>query len=188
VQFEVSTDGGENWSVLGPGTRISGGWQLSGLNLPVGGRVRSSGRTTFGYHNGSSGFTASTAPLAFSALASWRLTHFGVSDDAGPSANLADPDDDGLDNLTEYAFGLDPHAPDAAALPPWSRSDDDYALRFTRPNDVSGISYAAEYSPSLEDGSWTALPNTSVPPDYEWYAPAGLTGRLFLRVRVTAPE
>jgi hypothetical protein len=44
VIFEVSTDNGANWSPLGPGTRIPGGWERTGLNLPAGGRLRARGR------------------------------------------------------------------------------------------------------------------------------------------------
>ncbi len=35
VTFERSTDG-VNYTLLGPGTRVAGGWQLSGLALPLG--------------------------------------------------------------------------------------------------------------------------------------------------------
>ena len=55
VSFELSTDGGVSWSPLGIGTRIPGGWELTGLSLPGNGSVRARGRTSGGLGNGSSG-------------------------------------------------------------------------------------------------------------------------------------
>ena len=55
VSFELSIDDGTNWSLLGPGTRIENGWELTGVNLPGNGSVRARGRTSGGLGNGSSG-------------------------------------------------------------------------------------------------------------------------------------
>jgi uncharacterized delta-60 repeat protein len=41
--FEISTNGGANWIALGSGTRITGGWKLEGLSLPVDSTVRARG-------------------------------------------------------------------------------------------------------------------------------------------------
>lgn len=65
VRFDLSTDGGENFTPLGAGTRITGGWQLTGLNLPVtGGILRGRARVIGGYRNGSSGFTSFAQPFS----------------------------------------------------------------------------------------------------------------------------
>jgi hypothetical protein len=45
VLFELSTDDGATWNRLGWGTRTTNGWELTGLNLPETGKVRSRGRT-----------------------------------------------------------------------------------------------------------------------------------------------
>jgi len=50
--FETSTDG-VNWSLLGAGTRLSGGWQLGGLSLPPDPWIRARGHVTGGEGNGS---------------------------------------------------------------------------------------------------------------------------------------
>jgi uncharacterized delta-60 repeat protein len=42
TSFDTSTDG-TNWVSLGPGTRIDGGWQLTGVSIPVGATVRARG-------------------------------------------------------------------------------------------------------------------------------------------------
>jgi hypothetical protein len=54
VTFELSIDDGANWSLLGAGTRIAGGWQITGLNLPASAVVRARGHTTNGQNNGNS--------------------------------------------------------------------------------------------------------------------------------------
>lgn len=61
VIFDVSTDHGETYSPLGFGTRISGGWELTGLSLPPVCQVRARARTSGGYYNGSSGLVDAAA-------------------------------------------------------------------------------------------------------------------------------
>jgi uncharacterized delta-60 repeat protein len=46
VWMELSTNNGVSWTPLGNATRIPGGWELTGLNLPQRGQLRASGRTT----------------------------------------------------------------------------------------------------------------------------------------------
>ena len=58
TSFETSTDGA-TWTDLGPGTRISGGWQLSGLSLPANSIIRARAFITGGLRNGSSWFVQS---------------------------------------------------------------------------------------------------------------------------------
>ena len=45
TRFEVSTDHGATWTPLGTGTRIAGGWELPGLELPARGHLRARART-----------------------------------------------------------------------------------------------------------------------------------------------
>ncbi len=46
AEFDLSTDDGVSWVKLGEGTRVSGGWRMTGLNLPSNGIVR--GRAVIG--------------------------------------------------------------------------------------------------------------------------------------------
>jgi uncharacterized delta-60 repeat protein len=57
--FEVSTNG-NNWSVLGVGERVSGGWQLSGVVLSTNASIRARGFVQGGVHNGSAWFAEET--------------------------------------------------------------------------------------------------------------------------------
>jgi len=53
VVFEHTQDG-LNWSRLGDGTRVVGGWELGGVPVPEGGTLRARGRVSGGQWNGSS--------------------------------------------------------------------------------------------------------------------------------------
>ncbi|MBI5773296.1 MAG: immunoglobulin domain-containing protein [Verrucomicrobia bacterium] len=55
VTFESSTDGGMNWAFLGSSTRATNGWEVTGLNLPITGKVRARARFPGGQFNGSGG-------------------------------------------------------------------------------------------------------------------------------------
>jgi hypothetical protein len=59
TSFEVSTNG-TNWTVLGTGTRIPGGWQLSGGAIPQPSVIRARGFLSGGLYNGSSWFVEIT--------------------------------------------------------------------------------------------------------------------------------
>jgi uncharacterized delta-60 repeat protein len=76
VTFESSTNNGVTWTALGNGTRITGGWQLTGLSLPSSVSIRARGRASGGYFNGSSGlieqtnsFTGVVPPVTLNAVA-----------------------------------------------------------------------------------------------------------------------
>ena len=76
VTFDLSTDGRSSWTGLGSGSRISGGWELTGLDLPVEGILRAQAYSVSGLNGGSSGLmeeqtsfsiftlTAGTSPAA----------------------------------------------------------------------------------------------------------------------------
>jgi hypothetical protein len=54
-------------------------------------------------------FTATDDTL----ISAWRQQFFSTTQNTGPAANTADPDQDGLNNLGEYAFNLHPLRADA---------------------------------------------------------------------------
>jgi len=56
TQFALSTDGGVQWTSLGEGTRITGGWEKPGLTLPLTGRLRARAPVQNGAGNGSPGW------------------------------------------------------------------------------------------------------------------------------------
>lgn len=111
VEFELSTDGGMTWSVLGRGARIPGGWRLSGLALPWSGHIRARARTVGGYHNGSSGLVEQAAPFATRVevvQATWMEEHYQQPFTPGTATMFSDSDFDTFANLLEFAFNTRP--------------------------------------------------------------------------------
>ena len=106
VTFELSTDGGATWSLLGFGTRIPGGWERTALSLPVSGSVRARGRAVGGIYSGSSGLVENVAAFTttLTPIAVWKLTN--LADPTAP--DLGDPDGDGMETLLEYGLGFPP--------------------------------------------------------------------------------
>ena len=53
VVFHYSQDSGVTWTRLGQGSRITGGWSLSSIALPISGILRAQAYISCGYNNGS---------------------------------------------------------------------------------------------------------------------------------------
>jgi hypothetical protein len=120
-------------------------------------------------------------------LEAWRLQYFNTSSNTGNAADDADPDNDGLTNFTEYAFGLSPVDRASSALPEFKYAGGSFTATFTAPAGRDSILYRAESSPSMQPGTWTAIPDTGTAPARIFSAPAG-TPRLFIRWNLsTAP-
>ena len=61
TSFEVTPDG-TNWSYLGDGSRVGGGWQLTNVCAAANARIRARGFVTGGRYNGSSWYVESVYP------------------------------------------------------------------------------------------------------------------------------
>jgi hypothetical protein len=120
-------------------------------------------------------------------LTAWRYAKFGTMANSGNAANKADPEMDGLENLVEFAFGLNPRESDAALFPAWQHLEGDCVLSFTQPVTVSGVTFVAEQSNTMAAGSWTEIADTGSPPQHLFLVPGAISERKFLRVRVTVP-
>lgn len=110
---------------------------------------------------------------------------------AGPSALAAvveegetDTDRDGVPDLLELAFGLDPSVPHDGTLPVPQLIDGTLGVSFTEPAGVSSFLYGAECSESLEPGTWKALPDTGSGTWHEFKLPVGSAPRMFMRLTV----
>jgi hypothetical protein len=112
----------------------------------------------------------------------WRQLHFGSGGDGG---DLDDFDRDGLSNLVEYAFGLDPKSNSAGLLPAPRLADGHLEIRFTRPAGVGGILYGAEWSTSLLPGTWVPVADSGELPEHVFRVPVAGKPRLYLRLKVT---
>ena len=116
----------------------------------------------------------------------WRKAHFSTIQNIGDAADSSDPDDDGIVNFVEYAFGTDPWNPahgDAGSTPGWLPSVTVEAPRAMprlrieylrrKASSLPGISYEVEFGSSLEgggpDGWLPATATESVSPvDASW--------------------
>ena len=130
---------------------------------------------------------ASAIPPVLSALETWRLTHFNDSSNSGDGADPNDFDHDGIVNLIEYAFGLHPKQNSAGQLPQALRTGGNWVINFTEPAGVSGVTYGAEASATLQPGSWISLSDTGIPPQHTFSVPLGTNETHFLRLKVTSP-
>lgn len=123
-----------------------------------------------------------------SALESWRSTWYGPgATNTGNAANTADPYHTGVPNLLVYAF-LGPNQNPATAqisqLPQATASAGFLTYQFNEPAGVSGLTYGAEWSATM-DGGWQPVPDTgSAPGEHRFRVPMDTTAK-FLRLRVT---
>ena len=189
VTFELSTDGGSNYTPLGNATRVGGtaDWQLTGLSLPATGQIRARGRSTGGNSSGilESVGTIETFSGLVSPLGSWRQTHFGSPANQGNGADHFDFDHDGLVNLVEYAFGLDPLKNSAGQLPQPRLAGESLKYEFTPPAWTSDVIHGAEWSDDLI--IWQPVPDTGSGGQRVFSVPRAGEAKLFLRLTVSTP-
>jgi hypothetical protein len=119
----------------------------------------------------------------------WRLTNFGSLLSSGNNANTADPDHDGLANLLEYAFGSNPLQSDQWRLPQPQYNGNTIVFTFTEPAGVSGVSYAAEWSQTLDAASWSSagFNDTGSGTNHVFTLSVNPSGPVFVRIRVSQP-
>lgn len=124
-------------------------------------------------------------PAAPTGLPAWRLQHFGSPHGLGPADDFADPDQDGLPNLLEYALGGSPWLPHSAPAPRLlPTGSDSFAFRFHRLADPD-LRYTVETSVDLHEWStlWTA-PGSAPTGPHDVPVPPSDLHRQFIRLRV----
>ncbi len=125
----------------------------------------------------------------------WRFTNFGSYDSVASGADSADPDDDGLNNLLEYALGIDPNAsgmiPATLAL---NGTNLEYTYTRSTAAKDAGVTYQVLWSDTLEVASWSAQDVTEQITSTEGAletvkatVPKGSGGKRFMRLQVTGP-
>jgi alpha-tubulin suppressor-like RCC1 family protein len=125
--------------------------------------------------------------LAIMARAISVSTSAGVSEPSSPSVGTGtqDSDLDGIPDLVEYAFGLDPHQTGVGNLPQASWTDGSMEIRFVQPQGVTGVVYSAEWTASLKDGEWMEIPDSGIGNEHVFRLPADGRDRCFVRLKVT---
>jgi hypothetical protein len=102
-------------------------------------------------------------------LEDWKHEHFAPDELADPAVggDGADPDGDGLDNLAEYALGLDPRAPDATTVAGTGTvlvddlhagEESYFTVTFVRRRNAPGLRFVVEACADLAAGDWVGEP------------------------------
>jgi hypothetical protein len=114
----------------------------------------------------------------------WRQTWFGTTANSGDAADTFDFEHDGIVNLLEFAFGMNPTLNSAGQLPSGQIIGSNFVINFTQPAGVTGITYGAEWSTSLS-GTWNPITDTGISPLHTFSVPIGSSTKLFVRLKVT---
>lgn len=136
-------------------------------------------RVSYNSTNGPTGTTVVKIQQP-TALESWRFQYFGTIEDTGNAANTADPEQDGIPNLIEFAFGLHPLLCNAGQLPKCTVSDGNLTIEFPEPSGVSGITYGAESSTNLIN--WASVTNSGTGTTNTFTVSVGSQPKGFLRL------
>ena len=116
-------------------------------------------------------------------LEAWRIAYFGSADDSGDGANDADTELDGIKNLIEYGFGLDPTMASLSNLPAPVVGPTTATYSFTEPSGVAGITYGMKTSTNLID--WDPVTDTGSAGAHVFEVPIGPNGNAFVIFSVT---
>lgn len=136
VVFHYSQDGGATWVSLGQGTRITGGWRLTSVALPISGLLRAQAYIPCGLYNGST----------------------SIHEEQITFSNLASPD-----LVVEYPVGTTIADNGTATLPgtlPNQVTDVTVTLRNTGNATLSSI--VASFAGSAGDFSIVSAPATAI--------------------------
>ena len=139
-------------------------------------------------------YSGSTSALLVIAptMASWRLEKLGTVLNSGSAADAADADNDGMNNLLEYALGGDPLRADSAAKAPGLTRDASGA-KFTFRPVATDVVYQVEANTDLGNAAgWSVLNVTPVANgdgSVTYLDPAGTPAstRKFYRLRILKP-
>lgn len=127
-----------------------------------------------------------------SALDLWRHAQFGSAAPLPTSADLADPDADGVPNLLEYALSTSPSQADARK-PGLMPNGDSLEFIYTRNLAAVDVIYHVEWSDDLQTWSTTdvsaptVLSDNGTTQEVKVTLPAGANGKRFVRLKVTRP-
>jgi glucose/arabinose dehydrogenase len=130
-------------------------------------------------------YVRSTPPVT--PLEAWRQQYFGTTANTGNAADTFDFEGDGLVNIVEFAFGLDPTSGASLNPPQPQLTGGIFRATFTQPAGVSGITYGAEWNTTLASAGWTTIPDTGSGSSHTFDVPASANSRVFFRYVITVP-
>ncbi len=143
--------------------------------------------------------TSASVTIHDTPIDAWRFSKFTPTELADPlqSGDLADFEKDGIRNLHEYAFSLEPKTSDVSGLPTsFIQSSGALAIAYTHVKSAVDVTYLVEVSDDLatwySGSSYTAVIETIDHGATETLKVGSLlaldpTKRQFMRVRITRP-
>jgi hypothetical protein len=132
------------------GVNATKGDDISAYNLGTSGNIVVSGQSYKWANFNVSGFVAA------SPIEAWRYQYFGTTANTGNAADNADPDHDGVPNLLEYAYGLNPTNANSKAGLNTSVISNRFTITLPRNTAAADITITLQSADSLK-GTWTAL-------------------------------
>jgi hypothetical protein len=118
-------------------------------------------------------------------LQNWHFTWFGTTAITGDTADTGDFDHNGIPNIMKYAFGLNPTDPGSNLLPLLTSAGGNYTYSFTEPPGIGGITYGAQWTPTINPPNWQPVPDTGTGTTHIFSVPIGTNPSLFLRLTIT---
>ena len=177
----------------GPGVSIATGTGTAGVfTVNVSGLTPGTDYSFAAYASNNLGVSYSEVG-GFTTLAtpqSWQQTWFGSSTNSAAAFN-ADPYQTGVPNFAVFAFigpYQDPSTASPTQLPQMQLSGGNLFYDFTEPFGVSGITYGAQWSATLQPNDWHSVTDTgnrsAAPPEHLFSVPVGANAQLFVRLTV----
>jgi len=124
---------------------------------------------------------------------SWRQQYFGTTANAGPAADTADPDGDGIVNVLERFLGLNPLVADPpSALPYPLMVGTNFTLNYTHSLLATDLTWQVQWSPDLSTWLTNNITDLGVSTNgstelRQGSVPASAGNPLFMRLQVTPP-
>ena len=84
----------------------------------------------------------------------WRIQHFNTYNNSGDSADDADYDKDGANNLLERALGSNPMAGDVSGRPVVNNGSPGFSFNFNHARAANDLTLVVQVSPNLAPASW----------------------------------
>lgn len=126
----------------------------------------------------------------------WQASSFGANvNNSAISADMADIDNDGSENLVEYATKMNPALNDSVPQST-TKNGADVEFVYTKNKAATDVTFIVEWNDELSSGSWSVVGVTQslipgsdngVTQQFKATMPAGVNGRRFVRLRITRP-